>query len=66
MTVMALSGTVVDIAASFQCSLFLLYSPCGVWITCDVWITYGWGVSALNFMTPQVHVPPLVTFTQIC
>ena len=44
--VLVLAETVVGNATFFNCSMFLIYSPCGVCTMCD------WGVSILYFTTP--------------
>ena len=46
LAVVVVTRSVLGIVASFSYSLFLLYSAC------DVWTTYDWGVSALDFTTP--------------
>ena len=59
LAVLVLAWSVISIAASFSCSLFYRYLPCGVWTTNDQ------GSSALDFIMPWLHLPALVACTPI-
>ena len=46
LAVLVLTGSVVAIMASLNCSLVLLYTPYAVWTT------YDWSVKTLDFISP--------------